>query len=61
VGRRFLQAVRAEFQSRCFGVVADTSIDYATLGGDAGLIGAAGIARAEWHKAKKLTSTRPND
>jgi glucokinase len=50
VGRRFLEGVRAEFQKRCFGVVANTSIDYATLGSDAGIIGAAGIARANWHK-----------
>lgn len=52
VGRQFLETVRAEFRARCFGVVANTSIDYATLGGDAGLIGAAGMARAEWHRAK---------
>lgn len=61
IGRRFLEAVRAEFQARCFGVVANTSIDYATLGGDAGMIGAAGIARADWHQHMKLTSAKPND
>jgi glucokinase len=48
VGRQFLETVRAEFQARCFGVVTPTQIDYAILGGDAGLIGAAGIARLDW-------------
>lgn len=52
VGRRFLQTVREEFQRRTFNVVAHTVIDYATLGGDAGFIGAAGIARADWHRLK---------
>lgn len=49
-GRLFLAVIREEFQQRCFDVVAGTKIDYATLGGDAGFIGAAGIARAAWHK-----------
>jgi glucokinase len=44
-GRAFLEAVRKEFQRRTFHVVVDTVIDYASLGGDAGFIGAAGIAR----------------
>jgi glucokinase len=46
IGRRFLREVRTEFTRRAFAVVAGTIIDYAALGGDAGLIGAAGIARA---------------
>jgi glucokinase len=50
VGRRFLAEVRAEFHRRCFQVVAKTTIEYATLGNDAGTIGAAGIARAAWYK-----------
>jgi len=46
VGRAFLEAVQREFQQRAFDVVAEnTTIDYARLGGDAGYIGAAGIAR----------------
>jgi len=52
VGRSFLATVRAEFLNRCFGVVRGTRIDYATLGGDAGMIGAVGIARAAWHKKR---------
>jgi glucokinase len=48
LGRRFLAAVRAEVRNRAFGVLAErTVIDFATLGGDAGYIGAAGIARLE--------------
>ena len=48
VGRQFLERVREEFCRRAFDVVAKgTLIDYASLGGDAGYIGAAGIARAK--------------
>jgi glucokinase len=47
IGRRFLSRVRAEFHMRAYHVVRDsTVIDFASLGGDAGYIGAAGIARA---------------
>lgn len=47
IGRKFLQRVTEEFQSRAFEVVAkNTMIDFASLGGDAGYIGAAGIARS---------------
>ena len=50
VGRAFLEAVRNEFRQRAFDVVAEnTTIDYAILGGDAGYIGAAGIARKMHH------------
>ena len=46
VGRRFIEGVRAEVRSRTFPVLAEkTSIRYASLGGDAGSIGAAGLAR----------------
>lgn len=46
LGRRFLQRVTDEFQSRTFPTLARSiSVDYATLGGDAGFIGAAGCAR----------------
>jgi glucokinase len=44
-GRAFLEEVRKEFRRRTFDVTVDTVIDYASLGGDAGFIGAAGIAR----------------
>lgn len=46
IGRRFLETVRSEFRERAFPVVAENVvIDYASLGGDAGFIGAAGCAR----------------
>jgi glucokinase len=46
LGRRFLEAVRAEFRRRAFPVpAAKTRIQYAELGSDAGFIGAAGLAR----------------
>lgn len=46
IGRAFLEAIRQEVRSLAFPVLADNiHIDFATLGGDAGYIGAAGIAR----------------
>ena len=46
LGRRFVQRIRDEVKKRAFPVpAAKTLIDYATLGGDAGYIGAAGCAR----------------
>ncbi len=46
LGRRFLQRVTEEFQGRAFPTLArEITIEYATLGGDAGFIGAAGCAR----------------
>jgi glucokinase len=46
VGRRFLEEARAEVKKRAYAVCSqNTVIDFATLGGDAGFIGAAGIAR----------------
>ena len=51
-GRRFLQEVRNEVQRRGFPAPAEqTRIDYASLGGDAGYLGAAGLARLAHHKA----------
>ncbi|MEQ9408425.1 MAG: ROK family protein [Fuerstiella sp.] len=45
-GRRFLEVVREEFRKRAFPVLArKILIDYASLGGNAGFIGAAGCAR----------------
>jgi glucokinase len=47
VGKAFLEQVRRDVRSRTFPLLAErTSIRYATLGGDAGYIGAAGLARA---------------
>lgn len=49
LGRRFLQRIRDEVQLRAFPVpAAQTVIDFATLGGDAGFIGAAGCARLKY-------------
>jgi glucokinase len=53
LGRRFLERVREEVRHRAFPVVADkVTVDFASLGGDAGYIGAAGIARAADQKAR---------
>ncbi len=49
IGRRFLQRIKDEVQARAFPIpAAKTRIDYATLGGDAGYIGAAGCARLKF-------------
>jgi glucokinase len=46
LGRRFLERVREEVKKRTFPVLAKTTVvDFASLGGDAGFIGAAGLAR----------------
>lgn len=51
LGRCFLNHVREEVQRRTFPTLAErTLIDYATLGPDAGFIGAAGIARVDHFK-----------
>jgi glucokinase len=50
IGQRFLQGINKEFERRTFpNVFEGTKIDFATLGGDAGYIGAAGIARQDFH------------
>ena len=49
LGRRFLQEVRSEIKKRAFPIpAAKTIIEYASLGGDAGYIGAAGCARLKF-------------
>lgn len=46
LGRRFIQELRDEVKRRAFPIpAARTKIEYASLGGDAGFIGAAGCAR----------------
>jgi len=48
LGRRFLARIKEEVRRRAFEVLAErTVIDFASLGSDAGYIGAAGIARVE--------------
>lgn len=52
LGRRFLHRIREEVQQRAFPVLAkNVTIDFASLGGDAGYLGAAGIARLAHQKA----------
>jgi glucokinase len=53
-GRRFLEHVRGVVRKHAFPIPAQrTIIDFAALGGDAGFIGAAGIARLEFHRNRK--------
>jgi glucokinase len=53
VGAKFIERVRAVVSQHAFPIPAQrTTIDFATLGGDAGFIGAAGIARIEYHRKK---------
>jgi len=50
IGRQFLAGVREEVRQRAFPVVVNhVTIDYASLGGDAGYVGAAGLARIAHH------------
>lgn len=51
LGREFLARIRQEVKARAYAVPAEnTVIDFATLGGDAGYVGSAGIARADHRK-----------
>lgn len=53
LGREFLDEVRNEIRRRAFPVLAERiKVDYAALGGDAGYIGAAGVARLEFLRGK---------
>ncbi len=57
LGQRFLGKVREKFQQLAMPVLArETMIDFADLGGDAGYIGAAGLART-WHNKQPPAST----
>jgi glucokinase len=51
VGRRFLGRIKEEIDRRAFPLLAQRiTLDFASLGSDAGYIGAAGIARVEYQK-----------
>ena len=51
LGRRFLERIRNEVRMRAFPALAEvTCIDFATLGGFAGYIGAAGLARSKYQE-----------
>jgi glucokinase len=53
VGREFLKTIRDEVRPRLLEPLRDTvKIEFASLGGDAGYIGAAGLARLEHRKAR---------
>ncbi len=53
VGDMFLEAVKREVAKRVYPILAErTVIQYAELGSDAGYLGAAGIARADYYAAK---------
>ncbi len=57
VGRAFLDRIRQEVWSRTFPTLAaETVLGYASLGGDAGAIGAAGLARLS---AQRRVESRP--
>ena len=54
VGRRFIDGTIAEVKKLVFPVLAEKLVvRYASLGGDAGYVGAAGLARAEYLKGLK--------
>jgi glucokinase len=56
VGRRFIEHVRGVVRKHAFPIPAQrTTIDFALLGGDAGYIGAAGIARLAHHRMHPAT------
>ena len=51
VGERFLESLLEETRKHCFEVVHDKiTIDYAQLGGTAGLVGAAGLGRRDYYR-----------
>lgn len=53
VGREFIQTIRDEVRPRLLEPLRDTvKIEFASLGGDAGYIGAAGLARLEFRKRR---------
>ncbi len=50
-GQRFLSGIKQEVRKRALPTLAErTTIDFASLGGDAGFIGAAGLARRAYLK-----------
>ncbi len=52
LGQRFLARIKEEIDRRAFEVLAERIVlDFASLGGDAGFIGAAGIARLEHQRS----------
>lgn len=61
LGRRFIERIRREVRARAFPVPAEkTVIEYASLGGDAGYIGAAGCAKLAFERSKTTSCERGN-
>lgn len=59
LGNRFLDRIRQEVYCRTFPTLAEnTIIEFASLGSDAGYLGAAGIARMEHQRRKGPEATR---
>lgn len=59
LGNRFLDQIRQEVYSRTFPTLAEnTIIEFASLGSDAGYLGAAGIARIEHQRRRGPEATR---
>ena len=59
VGRMFLEKVKEESCKRVFLHLAERiRFDYAKLGGDAGYIGAAGLAKQEWNEKRQAAARR---
>lgn len=55
LGEKFIERMRAETRSRLIPSLRDQiAIDFAALGGDAGYIGAAGLARREFYKVANV-------
>jgi glucokinase len=55
LGRQFLARVKQEVKRRAYPFLVErTIIDFASLGGDAGFIGAAGLARVDYRKQMGL-------
>ncbi|MCL2117767.1 MAG: ROK family protein [Planctomycetaceae bacterium] len=53
IGDMFLETLKAEVTKRVYPILAErTIIKYAELGADAGYLGAAGVARADYYAAK---------
>ncbi|MEX2092163.1 MAG: ROK family protein [Pirellulales bacterium] len=60
LGRDFLQRIRDEVRPRLLEPLRDTvKIEFASLGGDAGYIGAAGLARLEQRKQRERSGVAP--
>lgn len=57
IGQQFLAAIKTQVKKSVFPEIAETlRIEYASLGSDAGFIGAAGLARLNHHKSQRQGS-----